>query len=299
MRRVIVIAFFLFTLCFNASSVKGVWETKPQRLGDESTIVFDLGRIEGSFYIDGLPAKGSDVGELRIIDVENKRNEQGNITAKLRVVVFGVGEIRPAKLALKVLGEKGETTFEAEIDAIDIQKRMTGAESPPAIAHPIELPKPFPLLNWIIGIVSVLAVIIFAVLLFRKKPSKELAKNELSVERSPDEWLIQRLKAYVTKSLLSLKDYADISFDIRLYLEKKNEFKALESTTFELKEILNVERPFIHLDICDFISIFTFCDFVKFAKHFPEADEEAKLKGLLREFIREVEIGMREEKKAA
>jgi hypothetical protein len=300
MKRPLTAALFIFTVCLNAAAVRGVWETKPQRLGDAGTIVLDFGKIDGNFYVEGLPAKGSDFGDLRIIDVENIRDEQGNVTARLKVIVFGTGEIKPAKLALKVLGEKGESGFDAEFDSINIQKRVTAAEQPPSIAHPIELPKPFPLVRWIIGIVSVLAAIILAVLLLRKKPSKALVnKDELSVERSPDDWLIQRLKAYVTKSLLSLKDYADISYDIRLYLEKKNEFKALESTTFELREILKVERPFRNLEIGDFVYIFSFCDFVKFAKHFPDAEEESKFKTILREYIKEVELSIREEKKAA
>jgi hypothetical protein len=38
---------------------------------------------------------------------------------------------------------------------------------------------------------------------------------------------------------------------------------------------------------------------VKFARHFPDAGEEAKLKVILRDMAGEVEASMREEKKAA
>ena len=56
---------------------------------------------------------------------------------------------------------------------------------------------------------------------------------------------------------------------------------------------------FRNLDGEEFLSIFTFCDFVKFARHFPDAEEESDLKLLLREFIKEVELAAREERKAA
>lgn len=300
MRRLAAVILALFSFCAGAVPVKGVWEQRPQKLGDEGSVIFDLGRFDGSFYVEGLPAKGADFGVIKVIDTETKRNEQGSVTARMKVVVFGVDEIRPAPLQLKVLTEKGETVFEGVIDPVATAMRLSGSEPPPSLAGPVELPKPFPLTPWLLGAGGLLVLAVILFFLLRKKPSKAAgAKEELTAESSPDEWVIRRLKAYVSKSLLSLQDYADMAYDIRLYLEKKRELKALECTTFELGEILSSEKPFRNLDVKEFLFIFTFCDFVKFARHFPDAGEEAKLKVILRDLVKEVEISMREEKKAA
>jgi len=288
---------FSFSVC--ASTAKGVWEKLPRKLGDEGSVRFDLGRAEGSFYVEGLPAKGADLGEMKVLDVETKRDDKGAVAARMKVLVFGIGEIKPAPLQLKILTEKGEVSFEALIDPLTMEGRLSGSEQPPSAAGLVELPKPFPMVPLLAAIVSALLLAGLLIFLVRKKPGKAAAKEELTVEKSPDEWLVLRLKAYVTKPLLSLKDYADLSYDIRLYLEKKKEMKALEWTTFELEETLSVEKPFRELDIKRFLSIFTFCDFVKFARHFPEEGEEAELKLVLRDFIREVEAAMREERRAA
>lgn len=301
MKRAVATLLLLCSVCFFAAPARGVWDKQPRLLGDEGSILIDLGKAEGeNFYVEGLPAKGADYGELKIVGTETLRNAQGGITAKMNVIVFGAGEVKPAPLTLKVLTEKGEAIFECTIDSVTMGRRLNGSESPPSLAGLVELPKPFPLLQWILAVAG--AIIVAAALLFflRRKPSAVKGrKEEVTAESSPDEWIILRLKTYVAKSLLSLQDYADLAYDIRLYLEKKSEIRALESTTLELGDMFSMEKPFRKMDISDLMFVFTFCDTVKFAKHFPDAGEEAKLKVILRDMAGEVEASMREEKKAA
>lgn len=301
MKKLAVLLAVLFSLRAWDAPARGTWEIQPRLLGDEGVILFDLGRAEGDdFYVEGLPAKGADYGALKVLATETGKNEKGDMTARMKVMVFGVGEIKPAPLELKVLTGKGESVFAGEVDQVTIGSRLNGSEPPPSLAGLIELPKPFPLVPWLLGAAAVLVAAAIVFFLLRKRTTKAPgSKEEPTAESSPDEWIITRLKTYVSKSLLSLQDYADLAYDIRLYLEKKRELNALECTTSELGDILSAEKPFRNLDVKEFIDIFTFSDFVKFAKHFPEAGEEAKLKVILRDLIKEVEIAIREEKKAA
>ncbi len=301
MKKAALALILLVSVCLAAAPARGVWEKRPRLLGDEGSILFELGKAEGGdFYVEGLPVKGADFGELKVVGTETLKNAQGVITARMDVIVFGVGEIRAAPLQLKVLTEKGEAVFEGSIDPVTVARRLEGSEPPPSLAGLVELPKPFPLLQWILAAAGVI-ILAGAVLFFiRRKPSAVKGrKEELTAESSPDEWIIKRLKAYVAKSLLSLQDYADLAYDIRLYLEKRAEIRALESTTMELEAMFSAEKPFRKMDTSDLMSVFTFCDSVKFARHFPDAGEEAKLKVILRDMAGEVEASMREEKKAA
>jgi hypothetical protein len=299
MKRATITFLLFFTLFLNGQTVRGVWENKAPKIGDVTAVDFDFGRIDGSFYVEGLPPKGSDFGDFRVISSESVKDERGDGIAKLTVAVFGSGELKPPALKLKMLTEKGETAYDGLIDPLTVQKRLTGSEPMPAIAGPIAIPKPFPVGLLLAGIIALTAIVALAVFLLRKKTIKAPEAEKISVERSPDEWIILRLKSYIVKNLLSLRDYADISYDIRLYLEKRTEVKALESTTSELGEVFTEEQKLRVLRVRNFISIFTFCDYVKFAKHFPDAGEENEFKTCLREFVKEVEAGMREEKKAA
>lgn len=300
MRKIFFLFFLLAAGSSAAEEIPCVWESAPAHLGDGAIVVLDLGSIEGDFFIEGLPKRGSDFGSFRAINVDTSKNGNGKVTSRLSVAVFGVGRIEALGLRLKILTEKGEKSVEAVIPAIDVKNRLNENDAAPPVAVPVSIPKPFPLALAIAGIGSLLAVIVAAVFLSRRKPLRSAAeKNKITVENMPEEWMIRKLEALLEKRLLSPRDYGDISRDIRLFLETKMKFKALGSTTSELREILSFEWPFKNLGLSDFMSVFVFCDSVKFAKHFPSEEEEKELRAILKKLKEEISMMVVARKKAA
>lgn len=124
------------------------------------------------------------------------------------------------------------------------------------------------------GILFIVIIIIVFILMKRKKP-KNVLETKIVPIIPPIITLRQELNEIKSSDLCSQGAYkvyfSKLSDALRLYLEMKFNFPALESTSFDLLKYIN--KSLTDTDFKDLAFILNTSDSVKFAKHIPTNDE--------------------------
>jgi len=273
--------FFLSVSLCAEDILKGNWDRTSYKLGDEAVLTIVLPNLPENFFVEGIPSPKADSSDFRILGVEKKRESNGSANLQLKMMIFAAGKTSFPVDKIKILTEKGETSYKLEIPPIEIGARVSSSDSPPAIASPIEIPKSFPILETTILALALLALAVFFILRFLKKRKPQSVEEKKFVHKTIEEYLIHKIDEKLKKSVLSLQDYSELTEDIRMYLEEKCQIDALFMTTSELLETLKENFPFKVLSIYEATDIFVLSDLVKFAKHFPNDEEEKRFRGNL------------------
>lgn len=294
--------FFLFFLCsqFWAEDIlKGHWERSSYKLGDEAVLTIVLPSLTGNFFVEGIPAPKTDFSDFRILDIKQKRDSEGNTNLQLKMIIFATGKISFPVDKVKILTENGETSYKLEIPLIEIEEKISSTDSPPEIASPVEIPKSFPLMELVILIIFLIIGTTLLISRFLRKKKLQVAEKRKSVHQNIEEYLINIIDEKLKKSVLSIQDYSEITDNIRVYLEQKCQIEALFMTTSELLEKFRENFPFQIFSIYEASNIFFLCDLVKFAKHFPNEEEEKRFRGNLMTLQKELkEILLKKERAA-
>ncbi len=284
MRKTIFLFFILFSLSLfcETQEIDCVLNKGEFFLGDEIVISFKIDGVQDNYFVEGLPLPQKDYGDFRVLNVL-KTKEGTSVKIEIKAVLFGINPVTFPVEEIKVLKEKSETSYKLRIPPIKVKDRISAKDNPPQIMPPLEMPKNSFLIYYIGGII-LLVFISFLIFIFSRKkriPSFEKIRRQESIE----EFLTKYFNSLIRKNVLSIDDYKEISYQIRNYFEQKKEINALELTTDELLQNLKEEGIISTIPLDKFKRIFEICDLVKFAKYFPEIDEEKEVKGFLDNFL--------------
>lgn len=128
--------------------------------------------------------------------------------------------------------------------------------------------------RWLLGLLGVVAGLGIGLWFYlRKKRALSQAKPEVVLSPHEEAYLsLSQLKNsdFIRKGLIK-QYFFRMSEVLRIYIERRYQIRALESTTYELMRDL---KPLIQPDQKQLIEdVVTFCDLVKFAKYIPTALE--------------------------
>lgn len=152
------------------------------------------------------------------------------------------------------------------------------------------IPEAYRLIDyWPYTVSALLILIVAGVLYFANRPVREEVFPKMLIQKSPHEIALAKLNALRQAQAWLPENtrkayYADLSFVIREYLEKRFGIKALESTTTEIFRALpKSEIP--ENGIATLNTLLQTADMVKFAKSNPEAMAGANWLERAREFV--------------
>ena len=210
-----------------------------------------------------------------------------------RFIPFRTGEIFFPKLAFKIKknSETLDTLFTTQksffvhslID--DSTTTITDIKPPLAIR--------FGFLEYLIPL-SIIAFFVIVFLVARRfKKNKKLKPNVVVDDRPAHVRALEMLEALTKKNLLDrfefVQFYFELTYILKLFLELKYSFAAVEMTTFEIRQKMSFSRINNWEAI---VRLLEFADMVKFAKQIPPQKETEKsviwLKIYLQSFDEEI-----------
>ncbi len=157
------------------------------------------------------------------------------------------------------------------------------------ISEPQKLSFSFWEISLPIIILILIIVGIFYLRKFLKKPIKP--KEEITTDTRPAwEKAMELYEILRKKQLLEKGDFLNFFFEIsqilRFFLEHHYSFNALEMTTYEIKEVFEIEDKEEQREI---IQILKYADLVKFSKFVPHPDESRKYFSQLGKYLKKQE----------
>ncbi len=153
------------------------------------------------------------------------------------------------------------------------------------IRPPVHMPLSF--LPWVValGILILMAAMIFFVRLFLKRRQKAVSSPTLSIWQVARNRLDQlQAKNYPAKGLIK-EYYSELSDILRKYIEACFALNAPDMTTEEFLESLKISSALRDGDKLKLTRFLTGCDLVKFAKYRATGNEMAESLALVREFV--------------
>lgn len=208
------------------------------------------------------------------------------------VTLFSPGVFETPPASVTITNQQGEAV-EKSIPPVSVMVKsvLTPEDTTIRDLKPqANIPEPSPI-PWILAALALIAVLIWLTRryfpgLFHKKASV----NSVSEEdlRPASEIALQELLRIESLRLLSKGEYKQlhslVADCLRGYLERLLSINVLERTTFELKSALkqtNLSQEYA----AQFISLFTECDLVKFAKYVPDIQKSENLIPYARQLI--------------
>ena len=146
------------------------------------------------------------------------------------------------------------------------------------LKSPVEIPGNILWYWWVIGLLVLLSVTVIVVFLIGGRRGRKVASvPEVVSEHSPEEIILKELeqlirKDWLTQGLVKVH-YSELSEILRRYLSDRYQIAAMEYTTTELIDSLNVLK-LEHENIRLVRVLFEECDMVKFAKFIPESHRQ-------------------------
>lgn len=156
------------------------------------------------------------------------------------------------------------------------------------IRPPIDIPNPWMWLWIVLGVVAILALIIWLGYQFLKRPGSFNPEEPLKIV-SAWEKAYARLENLRIKNLIERGDlkpfYSELSDIIRRYLEERFSIRAPEMTTEEFLYSLRDSTVLNDLQKQTLEGFMFTSDMVKFAKHQPTANEAQKSFDLAKQLV--------------
>lgn len=166
------------------------------------------------------------------------------------------------------------------------------------IKPPVQIKEDLSKYLWILLVIFLILLLGIIGLIYWNKRMKPPLEEKIESIKSPQEIAYEALNKIETSNLLSqglIKEYyIQVSDVIRQYIESRYKIGALESTTQELIEKMNIRK--IEEEHLKLIQHFLEkCDLVKFAKYIPPQEETTKVIRLANEIIDRTKISVKEE----
>ncbi|MEZ5063979.1 MAG: hypothetical protein R3B81_04550 [bacterium] len=276
-------------------------DTTAVPIGGSVTLTVEVPTPEGWFAEP--PRLEGDLGPFRVRNlVETDRTADGRrFVARLVAMEAGPGEIPPIEMTVR-RGEDEPVVVATEGIAVEITSNLPPPD--PAAADSADVPAPAPFKpaleaprDWRPVIVAAIALIVgvaLGFLLWRRLrargPAEEIAPAAPRVPSRPAwEIALEELDRIAAEGLVDRgelrRQYEEVTFAVRRYLEDRYGVPALESTTDELRERLR-RAPVPPEQASRAVNLFAEADLVKFAKATPEATAARDTERRAREFVR-------------
>ncbi len=208
---------------------------------------------------------------------ERKIFGRKKLVQRYRLKAYSLGEfaIPPAAVKYRVAGAKGWETAETKALEIEVGSVLSETETEDIrdIKGPLNLPSSLKVYILIFGLSVLLALVVWGVLIFKKK-----AAAEESLPPQPAHLIayaaLKELaaKGYIRRGMIK-QYYAELSLIVRRYLENRFNLRAPEMTTEEfLSSAENSQKlsPGQKKLLKNFLM---HCDLVKFARYGPSQSE--------------------------
>lgn len=244
--------------------------------------------------------KSADESEIDIIrqsDIKVTKEDGNQFREELELIITafdsGYYVIPPVAFSWKKSSDSTWKKIDSEALLLSVYTVDTDSEAgPKAIKDPMDMPFQIAeIKNYLIIGFIVLLVLIAAFVWWKKRPKKEYIEPEPEPEPEipPYVMAIQRMKELEEKKLWQSGEiksyYSELSEILRIYMEARFAFPALESTTDEITERLyrkDIDRD-LKIKTKEFLVL---SDLVKFAKSAPKEDEHIQSFKVVLEFLR-------------
>lgn len=233
-----------------------------------------------AFYVEGDLTQGADWGSSRISRVTSvtPKTFPGTLVLKVQLQVFATGTIHLPPLPLAIRTGDRRQAYLLTVPDFTIQALLPPGNQPePPPAALLGLPRPVPW-AWIILGIFLLFAAALGVLAYlrhrRRRPPAAQLPPSLRIT-DPDRWISEEVDRLFRSPMPPEERYGTLSQRLRDYLELKTGLPYLEWTTSEVQAGL---RQMGHLSperATDLMAVLSLCDWVCFARYYPEAREES------------------------
>lgn len=281
--RLFTFAFLLFTFALKAQ-VKSVIDSTSIKIGEEIIyrIQVDVDTTSLVVFPEGPTFSPLEIIESYKVDTL-KNKDKYNLIKKYGLTQFDSGKYTIPRQKI-IIGEKTFFTdsLKVEVNNVVVDTTKQGLYD---IKPIIEVPEPSSgWWKWLLLALLIIALVAFLLYWFiwRQKPLTEEEKIALLPAYDRAKIALKQLDEAPYLEHENLKDYySELTFIIRKYLDEKVYDRALESTTDELVDRLNILKAGNQVDLSkddikNIESILKRADLVKFAKSAPDV-ELAKL----------------------
>ncbi len=233
-----------------------------------------------AFYVEGDLTQGADWGSARISNVTAVTPQAfpGTLVLKVQIQVFATGTVHLPPLPLTIRTGDRKQAYLLTVPNLTIQALLPPGNQPePPPAALLGLPRPVPW-GWIVlGISLLLAAILGVLAYLKRRRHRPPAANEPPSLRNtdPDRWIREEVDRLFRSSMNPEERYGTLSQRLRDYLELKTGLPYLEWTTSEVQAGLRQMRHLSPERATDLMGILSLCDWVCFARYYPEAREES------------------------
>lgn len=277
-------AFLTFALCLFAfalnAQVKSSIETNSIRIGEQITYKIEVEADTTKLVV--FP-EGQSFGALEMIETyqidTTKNNEKYNLVRRYGLTQFDSGYYNIPKQKI-IIGDKTFFTdsLDVRVSEVVVDTTKQGLYDIKPIVEVSEIGSDW----WKYILYALLAIVVVAGLLYwflwRQKPLSEEEKIALLPPYDRAKLALKTLDSSHYLEHENLKDYySDLTFIIRKYLDEKVYDRALESTTDELIDRLNILKEGNQVDLSvedikNLENILKRADLVKFAKSAPDIE---------------------------
>ncbi|MCA9750852.1 MAG: hypothetical protein KC591_01560 [Gemmatimonadetes bacterium] len=276
-------------------------DTTAVPIGGSVTLTVEIPTPEGWFAEP--PRLEGDLGPFRVRNLaETERTSDARrFVARLVAMEAGPGEIPPVEMTVRH-GEDEALVVATEGIPVEITSNLPPPDPAATDSAAVPAPAPFkPALeaprDWRPVIVAAIALILgtaLGFLLWRRLrargPADDVAPAAPRVPARPAwEIALEELDRIAAAGLVERgelrRQYEEVTFAVRRYLEDRYGVPALESTTDELRDRLR-RAPVPPEQASRAVNLFAEADLVKFAKATPEATAARDTERRAREFVR-------------
>ncbi len=293
MKRVLLIATIaLFTITVSAQvSIKTYLSKDTIRFAQKTTLNVEVTAPAGVPVL--MPQMPDTLTkDLAVSSVKVDTTKHGSsVVYGFRINIFGFDDtvFQIPAIPLRV-GDKlyySDSTLRLVVGKIEIDSAQVAKIDTSQVIKVFDVKKPInPRLTlrelwlrfryWLLGLILLILLAYLIYLIYKRiKHNRQLKELPIEEQIEPHELAFRRLKELEQKKLYqkgNFKDYyAELSEILRQYIERRYYIRALESTTSELKILLEVMSIDDELKM-QLIELFETADWAKFAGHNPLPD---------------------------
>lgn len=289
---IIVLALTVVVAYSQTNKVTTSIDTNKALIGDQINIKIKLFPNSNEQII--FPQLGDSLGKFTIVSKSKIdtlfENKIKFLTQKITITTFDTGLFVFPPLEYKFVDAGDTLTFLTDSYAIEYHTLAVDTTKPIKDIKPI-MELPVSLMDYLLYIFIVLLVIALALGIYyylKNRKPKEVGTLNYDPKIPPHIQALKDLNELERQKLwqkgLVKEYYSKLSDIIRIYLERRFNFLAMESTTNEIMEYFtkSISSAEITKQLRDLLEL---SDLVKFAKMIPEVEENSKMLDYARNIV--------------
>lgn len=228
----------------------------------------------------GIPPVGFDLVSFEHVGPIMRANGKNVDSLRYELTLYRTGKHSIPPFSLSGILSDG-TKLSAISDSIAITVTSVlddNANDIRDLKSPVEIPDDIPWYWWVIGGLVLLAVTLGVIFCIKRRRGRNVTRaSEMEIKKSVEEIVLEELEQLACKECFAQGlvkfHYSELSEILRRYLSARYQIAAMEYTTTELINSLNVLK-LGHEKIRIIRELFEECDIVKFARFVPESHRQ-------------------------